>query len=76
MGIPLIDLTDALTPGAPRSAEVAREFRAAAMASGFFYVRHHGVDADRVTRQFDIARRLMDLPAERREALSIRRSPI
>ncbi|MGF6528591.1 isopenicillin N synthase family dioxygenase [Variovorax sp. PvP013] len=76
MGIPVIDLTDALTPGAPRSAEVAREFRAAAMASGFFYVRHHGVDADRVARQFDIARRLMDLPPERREALSIRRSPI
>ena len=76
MGIPLIDLSDALAPGAPRSAEVAREFRAAAMASGFFYVRNHGVDAGLIERQFDIARRLMDLPAERREALSIRHSPI
>ena len=76
MGIPVLDLTDALVPGGLRSAEVAREFRLAAMASGFFYVRHHGVDAAMVERQFDITRRLMALPIERREQLSIRHSPI
>jgi len=76
MGIPVIDLTGALVPGGPRSAEVARAFRAAAMASGFFYVRHHGIDAALVARQFDIARRLMALPAARREQLSIKNSPI
>lgn len=76
MGIPVLDLTDALVPGGPRSAEVARAFRSAAMASGFFYVRHHGIDAAMVERQFDITRRLMALPIERREALSIRHSPI
>jgi isopenicillin N synthase-like dioxygenase len=76
MGIPVLDLTDALVPGGPRSAEVARAFRSAAMASGFFYVRHHGVDAAMVERQFDITRRLMALPIERREALSIQHSPI
>lgn len=76
MGIPVLDLTGTLVPGGPRSAEVAREFRSAAMASGFFYVRHHGVDAAMVERQFDITRRLMALPIERREALSIQHSPI
>ena len=34
--------------------------RAAAMASGFFYVRHHGVPQALVQRQFDLAQRLMD----------------
>jgi isopenicillin N synthase-like dioxygenase len=46
------------------------------MSSGFFYVRNHGVAAEMVARQFAIARELMDLPAHRREALSIRNSPI
>ena len=76
MGIPVLDLTGALAPGGPRSAQVARELRSAAMASGFFYVRHHGIDAAMVERQFDITRQLMALPIERREALSIRNSPI
>lgn len=76
MGIPVIDLTGALVSGGPRSAEVAREFRSAAMASGFFYVRNHGVDAVLVERQFDAARQLMALPLARREQLSIRHSPI
>ncbi|HEY9224561.1 MAG TPA: 2-oxoglutarate and iron-dependent oxygenase domain-containing protein [Variovorax sp.] len=76
MGIPVLDLTGALAPGGPRSAQVARELRSAAMASGFFYVRHHGIDAAMVERQFDITRLLMALPIERREALSIRNSPI
>lgn len=76
MGIPVIDLTGALVPGEPRSAEVAREFRSAATASGFFYVRNHGVDAVLVERQFDAARQLMALPLARREQLSIRHSPI
>ena len=76
MGIPVIDLADALVVGAPRSAQVAQQLREAAMASGFFYVRHHGVDAALVRRQFELARALFELPATRRAALSIRHSPI
>jgi isopenicillin N synthase-like dioxygenase len=76
MGIPVIDLTGALVSGGPRSADVARQFRAAAMASGFFYVRNHGIGATLVERQFDAARRLMALPPARREQLSIKNSPI
>lgn len=76
MGIPLIDLSGALEPGGSRCAEVAQQLRAAAMDAGFFYIRNHGVPADTVVRQFDIARSLLELPSERRETLSIRRSPI
>lgn len=73
--IPIIDLQDALTLGAPRSAEVARQVREAAMASGFFYVRHHGVDADQVAAQFALAKALMDLPLATRERLAMANSP-
>lgn len=74
--IPILDLQDALTPGAPRSAEVARQLREAATASGFFYVRNHGVDAALIDAQFAIARQLLELPLARREALSMHKSPI
>ncbi len=76
MSIPVIDLEGALAPGAARSAEVAQQFRAAATASGFFYVRNHGVAAGLIAQQFDLARRLMDLPTERRQELSMHKSPI
>lgn len=74
--IPVLDLAGALAPGGPRSAEVAQQLRGAAMDSGFFYVLGHGIAAERVREQFALARRLLELPAERREALSMRRSPI
>jgi isopenicillin N synthase-like dioxygenase len=74
--IPVLDLAGALDAGGLRSAEVASALRGAAMASGFFYVRNHGVDAGLVARQFALARRLLELPAARREALSMHHSPI
>ncbi len=75
MSIPVIDLSGALAPGGPREAEVAAQLRAAATASGFFYVREHGVSDAMVRRQFETAQSLLGLPAERREALDMRRSP-
>lgn len=76
MAIPVIDLAGALVTGGPRTVEVARQFRAAATGSGFFYVRNHGVPAAQVAAQFELTRRLMDLPPATKDALSIRRSPI
>lgn len=76
MGIPVIDLAGALAPGGAGAAAVVAQLRQAATTSGFFYVVHHGVDAVLVQRQFDLARRLFELPAARRQALSIRHSPI
>jgi len=75
MAIPLIDLRDALAPGGARSATVAAQLRAAAMASGFFYVRNHGVDAGQVARQFELARQLLELPEATRLALAMENSP-
>ncbi len=73
--IPILDLNGALQPGGPRSAEVARELRAAALSCGFFYVRNHGVPAERLAQQFELAQRLFALPAERKQALSMLNSP-
>ena len=75
MSIPVIDLRDALAPGGARRAEVAAQLREAAMVSGFFYAANHGVPAGQVARQFALARRLLDLPPETRQALDMRRSP-
>ncbi|AGU51184.1 putative oxidoreductase, 2OG-Fe(II) oxygenase family [Variovorax paradoxus B4] len=75
MSIPILDLQEALAPGGARSAAVAAQLRAAAMASGFFYVRNHGVSGELVARQFCVAHQLMALPQQRRQALSMQLSP-
>ena len=75
MSIPILDLQDALALGAPRSAEVAAQMRTAAMASGFFYVRNHGVDPVQIARQFALAKTLLDVPRATREALAMHHSP-
>lgn len=74
--IPILDLTGALDTGGPRSAEVAAQLRAAATTSGFFYVLNHGVDTAQVARMFALAQELLTLPQARRDALSMRHSPI
>jgi isopenicillin N synthase-like dioxygenase len=75
MQIPLIDLTGALQPGSPRSAEVARQIRAAGLSAGFFYVRGHGVSVTLIERQFEATRALFDLPMAAKEAVSLKNSP-
>jgi len=75
MSIPVIDLADALVPGGPRSTEVAQMFRGAAMSSGFFYVRNHGVAPEMIAGQFALAEALLDLPVATRQALAMANSP-
>lgn len=78
MGIPLIDLSGALQPGAPRSPAVmavAAQLRQACMGAGFFYVRHHGVPQDVIARQFAFAQQFFDLPLGFKEAISLHHSP-
>ena len=78
MGIPLIDLSGALQPGAPRSPAVmavAAQLRQACMGAGFFYVRHHGVPQDVIARQFALAQQFFDLPLASKEAISLHHSP-
>jgi isopenicillin N synthase-like dioxygenase len=73
--IPSIDLQGALESGDPRSGEVAQQMRAAAVASGFFYVTGHGVPALLVQRQFSAAQMLFDLPDAAKRAVSLHLSP-
>ncbi|QHI99794.1 isopenicillin N synthase family oxygenase [Xylophilus rhododendri] len=73
--IPVIDLTGALQPGAPRSAEVAEALRAAGTGSGFFYVSGHGVPRALVDAQFALAQRFFDLPLPAKQAIDLRRVP-
>jgi len=71
--IPVIDLTGARHPGGPRSAAVAQALREAGQASGFFYLRHHGVPQALVDAQFALARRFFDLPLAAKQAIDLRR---
>lgn len=73
--IPVIDLAEALQPGGARRAVVADALRRAAMSSGFFYASNHGVSPEQVARQFDLARRLFEVPQATRVALDMKRSP-
>ncbi len=75
MAIPLINLADALRPGAPRSAQVATELRAAGTASGFFYVIQHGVSEALLRDQFHLTQQLFDLPQAQKDAISLHNSP-
>ncbi|MGK6306104.1 isopenicillin N synthase family dioxygenase [Variovorax sp. DT-64] len=75
MAIPVIDLQDALAPGGACSTAVAAQLREAAMGSGFFYVRNHGVGTEQVRSQFELARRLLELPEATRQALAMQNSP-
>jgi isopenicillin N synthase-like dioxygenase len=74
MSIPVVDLSEALVAGAPGSPDAAARIRAAAMTSGFFYVRHHGIDPALVERQFGIASALLALPPARKQAMSLHHS--
>lgn len=74
--IPILDLDGALARGGPRSAEVAAQLREAAIGSGFFYLRRHGVPPQQVARQFELARQLLeDVPPRTRERLAMAHSP-
>ncbi|MDF1486667.1 2-oxoglutarate and iron-dependent oxygenase domain-containing protein [Ramlibacter sp. H39-3-26] len=75
MSIPVIDLADALAPGGARSAAVAAQVRAAGTASGFFYVRNHGVPAALAEAQYALARRFFELPLADKQAIDLHRSP-
>lgn len=76
MSIPILDLADALEPGAPRSASVAAGLRRAGESAGFFYVVNHGVPASQIAGMFDCARALFELPQAEKDAISLLKSPV
>ena len=74
MTIPVVNLADALTPSGSTSLAAVQQLRDAAKATGFFYIQNHGISADLLSRQFQLARELMGLPLTVRQALSIHNS--
>jgi isopenicillin N synthase-like dioxygenase len=74
--IPVIDLSGATAAGGPRSAAVAAQVREACESAGFFYLVGHGVPSGQVASIFDHARRLFDLSAAEKDAISLHRSPV
>jgi isopenicillin N synthase-like dioxygenase len=73
--IPVIDLEGALSPDGARSLAAAQALREAAMASGFFYVRRHGVPQALIDAQFDITRRFFALSQAEKDTINLRHSP-
>jgi isopenicillin N synthase-like dioxygenase len=66
--LPIVDLGPSFSGAAGRRA-VARDIHTAVLDTGFLYVKNHGVDATLVRRVFAQARRFLELPADRKEAL-------
>lgn len=64
--IPVVDLGPWRDGSAADRRRVAAELTDACRRVGFVYVAHHGVPADLLAEAFGWARRLFDLPLERK----------
>ena len=62
MSIPVIDLKYALHAGHAGLEQVVAALREAAMSSGFFYVKNHGVSAELIAQQFALTAEIFALP--------------
>ena len=73
--VPVIDLTPMLEGDDASQRSTAWDVHRACRDTGFFYIVNHGVPADLVERHFDWARRLFDLPLDRKMAIHMKQSP-
>lgn len=64
--IPVVDLASSSAP---------RELHKACREIGFFYITNHGVPQPLIDAQFDYAKRFYALPAEKKLALHMKKSP-
>jgi isopenicillin N synthase-like dioxygenase len=71
--LPVIDIGALASDDAAARLAVARQVGAACRGIGFFAITGHGIPADRLQATFAAAHQLFALPAEAKEALSIRR---
>lgn len=73
--IPMIDVAPLLSGDAEATARIVREIGAACRDVGFFYVRGHGIDSGLRARVFSQAQAFFALPAARKDAVAITKSP-
>ena len=70
--IPVVDLKPSFSRDLADRRAVAREIRAAGSATGFFYVRNHGVPAWLTAEHLALARAFFDLPEHEKREIDIR----
>jgi isopenicillin N synthase-like dioxygenase len=73
--LPLISLAGLRSDNPAERQAIAAELGRACRDVGFFYVVDHGIPDSVCQGAFELARQLFALPAEDKEALSIKRSP-
>jgi isopenicillin N synthase-like dioxygenase len=73
--LPVIDVAPLRSPDRAARAAVARALGEACRTIGFFYVTGHGIAPAAVAASFAAARRFFAQPLDRKQALSITRSP-
>jgi isopenicillin N synthase-like dioxygenase len=64
MSIPVLDLEHALLAGSEHIDDVVKALKEAAMSSGFFYVKNHGIAKTLIEKQFALTAQIFDLPLE------------
>jgi isopenicillin N synthase-like dioxygenase len=72
--IPVVDLAGSFSPDLADRKAVAWEIHKACRDTGFFYATHHGVPAEVMARQLDLARDFFALPLEEKNEIDMRLS--
>jgi isopenicillin N synthase-like dioxygenase len=71
--VPVIDFASFLAGGAREKAQVAQDISHACRGIGFFYLKNHGIDSEKLTDIFEASRAFFALPAETRMAMQASR---
>lgn len=72
--IPIIDLAPLLSDNLDERRTVAQQIRIAALNSGFFYIKNHGIPAETIARCKQQVLNFMGQPAEQKDVVSDRHS--
>jgi isopenicillin N synthase-like dioxygenase len=72
--IPIIDLAPLWSDKVEERKTVAQQIRSAALNSGFFYIKNHGIPAETIARCRQQVLNFMRQPAEQKDAVSDRHS--
>lgn len=72
--IPVIDLAPYFSDDLEKRKTVAWEVHKASRETGFFYIKNHGIAAERLAQHLQLARTFFDLPPEEKDKVHIRNS--
>ncbi|KAK9422034.1 putative Fe2OG dioxygenase domain-containing protein [Seiridium unicorne] len=72
--IPIIDLRHLLSDDVKKRKEVAMEIRSAAVNTGFFYVKNHGISQETIAKAKEQGLNFMRQPREKKDTISSKHS--